>query len=100
MSGAGNKRRSHDRTALAQLNDLAIDAVAAASGLLAKLQPLLILRQLPDELLYVERRVRNRPYKLNVAVATVFGQTNGNRRLVNIKADILYALHDPPLGYD
>src|SRR5579864_8845907 len=91
-----DQRWRDNRTAMAELGDLAIEAVAAGTGLVAELQPVTLLGQPARQLRDIQRRVRNRADEADLPVATLLHNRYRDAGLVNIEPDVSRCFrHDP-----
>jgi hypothetical protein len=81
---------------MTELAELAIEAVAAGTGLVAELQPVTLLGQPTCQLRDIQRRVRDRADEADLPVATLLRDRYRDAGFVNIEPDVACCFrHDP-----
>ena len=75
------------------LDDLAMQAIAARTRFVAKMQPSSASCQFLDQLAHMIRPVRDRPKVADLSAAFALRNRNRDRRLVDIKSDKRATLH-------
>src|SRR5713226_10342833 len=92
---AGNQCRRRHRAAMAEIDELSVNAITASAGLVAKRQATALIGKSLGEFGNVHRRVGDGADEADLAVPSFLGCGDGNVRLVNVEANIERFLHDP-----
>ena len=88
----GDQRRSDDRALMPESGDLALQAIAGRTGLVAEQQFAVPARQLADQAPHRFWRVVDLAEKADFALTAVFGHGNGDLQFGGIQTDKHFAL--------
>src|SRR5713226_463426 len=92
---AGNQCRRRHRAAMAEIDELSVNAITASAGLVAKRQATALIGKSLGEFGNIRRRVGDGANETDFSVPSLFGCGDGNAYLVNVEANIKRLLHDP-----